>query len=88
MQIFSEPVIGITAGILTAVSMLPQVIKIMKEKKAENVSLLMLIVLILGLVMWTWYGLKKGDIPIVATNCFSLMLNFILIFLRIKYADK
>jgi uncharacterized protein with PQ loop repeat len=31
-------VVGIAAGIFTATSMLPQVIKTLKEKEAENVS--------------------------------------------------
>ena len=40
--------IGIAAGVLTSVSMLPQLIKIIKEKKAGDVSVVMLLVLIGG----------------------------------------
>jgi MtN3 and saliva related transmembrane protein len=77
--------IGIIAGILTASSMLPQVIKVMKEKKAEEISLLMLIVLITGITLWVVYGVMKKDMPIIATNAFSLLVNGVLIVLRIKY---
>ncbi len=80
--------IGIVAGILTAISMLPQLIKIIKEKKAENVSLWMLVILMLGLGMWTIYGLLKKDWPIVVTNAFSLLLNFVLVSFRNKYKEK
>jgi len=76
---------GIVAGSITALSMLPQLIKIIKDKKVEDISIWMLIALIIGLVFWTFYGFLKHDIPILVTNSFSLLVNFILIGLRIKY---
>jgi MtN3 and saliva related transmembrane protein len=44
-------VIGIAAGVLTAASMMPQVIKTIKTKTAEHVSILMLIILIGGVML-------------------------------------
>lgn len=81
-------IIGLTAGILTAGSMLPQVIKTYKEKKADEVSLKMLIVLIAGIVLWIVYGVQKKDFPIIATNAFSLLVNVAMIILRIRYKQK
>ncbi len=78
-------VTGIAAGCITALSTLPQLIKIIKEKKVEDISLWTLIVLITGLGLWTLYGFLKDDIPILATNLFSLLINIILVGLRIKY---
>ncbi len=80
--------IGIGAGVLTSVSMLPQLIKTFKEKKAEEISLVMIFALIGGIAGWIWYGFLKSDLPIIFTNCFSLLLNLILLFFRFKYADK
>ena len=54
-------VLGFMAGALTSISMLPQLIKTYREKKAEEVSLVMLLVLIGGICLWIWYGLKKND---------------------------
>ena len=65
-------VIGIAAGVLTAASMMPQIVKTIKTKKAENVSALMLIILIGGVILWIIYGSLKKDIPIMCTNGFSL----------------
>jgi len=78
-------VTGIMAGSITAFSTLPQVIKIIKEKKVEAISIWMLILLITGLGFWALYGFLKDDIFILVTNLFSLLVNFILIGLRIKY---
>ena len=76
---------GFVAGMLTAVSMLPQVIKTFKEKKAEDVSILMLVVLLSGVGLWIYYGVQKKDVPIIISNSISLSINLIMIFLRFKY---
>jgi len=81
-------IIGLAAGICTACSLLPQIFKTLKEKKAEDVSLAMLLVLQAGLILWIVYGFKRTDIPIIATNCFSLLVNITMVVLRIKYKNK
>ena len=81
-------IIGIIAGVLTAVSMLPQVFKTIKTKKAEHVSPLMLIVLICGVSLWIVYGILKNDLPIIFTNGFSVLVNLFMLFLRWRYRDK
>jgi len=78
-------IIGLAAGILTASSLLPQLIKTIKEKKAEEISIGMLLVLMGGLILWIFYGFKKNDLPILVTNCFSLVLNIAMMILRLKY---
>ena len=81
-------VTGITAGILTAVSMMPQVIKTIKTKKAEHVSPLMLIILIAGVSLWIVYGFLKKDLPIIFTNCFSVLVNLTMLYLRWRFTEK
>ena len=81
-------IIGIAAGVLTAISMLPQVFKTIKTKKAEHVSPLMLIILICGVSLWVVYGILKNDLPIIFTNGFSAVINICMLFLRWKYRAK
>ena len=78
-------IIGLAAGILTASSLIPQVIKTLREKKAEEVSLAMLFVLQAGLILWIFYGIRRNDLPIIVTNCFSLLVNITMVVLRFKY---
>lgn len=81
-------VVGLTAGILTASSLLPQVFKTLKEKKAKEVSIKMLLVLQAGVALWIYYGVLRDDMPIIVTNCFSLLVNITMVILRIKYKDR
>ena len=78
--------IGIVAGILTSISMLPQLIKILKEKDAQNVSIVMIIVLISGLSVWIVYGVMREDWPLIVTNSFSVLVNTLILIFRIKYS--
>ena len=78
-------VIGLAAGILTASSLLPQVVKTIREKKADDISIWMLFVLQAGLILWIVYGIRREDFPIIFTNCFSLLVNITMVVLRIKY---
>jgi MtN3 and saliva related transmembrane protein len=84
---FTE-IVGLAAGICTAVSLLPQIIKIIKEKAAQDISLFYLLVLLCGLGLWTYYGFLKNDVPIIATNIFSMVLNIIVIILGSIYGRK
>ncbi len=78
--------VGIGAGVLTAFSMLPQLIKVIKEKKAEEISITMVIVLIAGLSLWVAYGVLKEDWPLIITNSFSVLVNILLLIFRLKYS--
>jgi MtN3 and saliva related transmembrane protein len=79
---------GITAGILTATSMMPQVFKTIKTQKAENISPVMLIILIAGVSLWVVYGCMKKDWPIILTNSFSVLINTCMLFLQWKFREK
>lgn len=81
-------IVGTVAGVFTGASMLPQVIKMFKEKKASQVSVMMILTLIIGLSLWTWYGFLKKDWPIIITNLFSLSVNIVMIILRYKYRNN
>lgn len=78
-------IIGISAGIFTSFSMLPQLMKMIKEKKVDDISVVMLLILLTGLALWVYYGILREDWPIILTNSFSFLLNGIIIVLRFKY---
>ena len=81
-------ILGIVAGICTSVSLVPQLIKIIKSKKANDVALFMLLILLAGQILWIVYGVQKDDIPIIATNSFSVLVNAVTLVLRIIYGNK
>jgi MtN3 and saliva related transmembrane protein len=81
-------ILGLAAGILTSSSLLPQLIKTIKEKKAEDISLFFLLTLMAGIGLWIVYGYKRDDYPIMITNAFSLLVNLALLVMSIKYKKE
>jgi MtN3 and saliva related transmembrane protein len=81
----NEEFVGLAAGICTAISLLPQLVKLIRTKKAEDLSLFYLTILFVGLGLWIWYGFLKNDLPIILTNCVSLCINAVVLVLGIKY---
>jgi MtN3 and saliva related transmembrane protein len=81
-------VIGISASVFTALSLLPQLVKMMKEKKSDDISIGMLIVLLIGLGLWIYYGFLIKDWIIIISNSFSLIINLVTIGLSLKYSKN
>ena len=80
-----EEIIGILAGVLTTIAAIPQIIKAWKSKQVDDVSPWMFIVLILGVSLWTVYGIIKVDYPIIFTNALSVIFNTMMLLIILKY---
>ena len=81
-------VLGLVAGGITSVAMMPQLIKVIKEKNAEDISVVMLLVLITGLSLWVWYGILQNELPIILSNGFSVLVNITLLICCIIFKKK
>ena len=77
--------LGISAGILTTISFLPQVIKTWKSRSAKDLSLMMLLLLMLGVVLWLIYGLLVMDAAIIYTNSMVLAMSMVMLFFKMRF---
>ena len=83
---FLIALIGIFATLFAVSSTVPQIIKGIKTKKMDDVSLWLIMVLIVGLSLWVIYGIAMNDIVIAGGNSVGVSLNVIFLFLKIKYS--
>ena len=81
-------IFGYFAAILTTAAFLPQLIKTLRTKKADDVSLITLIMFITGLISWIIYGYKISSIPILAANIITFILNFLILISKIYFSKK
>ena len=79
---------GSIAAFLTTVAFLPQVYKTWKSKSAEDVSLKMLTLFIIGLIFWIIYGVKIKSSPIVIANVITLILNSSILILKLIHSKN
>ncbi|WP_179345892.1 SemiSWEET family sugar transporter [Winogradskyella ursingii] len=75
-------VIGLLAGLFTTIAIIPQILKAIKSGDVDSISPFFFIILIIGVGLWTVYGILKEDWPIIITNgiSFSLNLTMLLIY--------
>ena len=80
-----DTITGIVASILTATASIPQLIKIIRNKEAKDISLLMVTVLILGLATWIVYGILKEDVIIIVANAIPCFVNILIGVMKLHY---
>lgn len=80
-----DTIVGLFASFLTTTSLVPQLIKTIKEKKSEGISVVMLIILAAGLACWIYYGILKSDLIIMISNSVALLVNLATGILTIMY---
>ena len=79
-------IFGYFAAILTTAAFLPQLIKTLKTKKADDVSLTTLVMFIIGVLSWIIYGYKISSTPILIANSITLMLNVMILISKVYFS--
>lgn len=81
-------ILGLMAAACTTFAFLPQLIKVIKTKSVEDISLSMYLVFISGLIMWLIYGITIHNIPIIAANIITITLSVTIVIFKLKYGKK
>ena len=77
---------GYFAAILTTAAFLPQLLKTLKTKKADDVSLVTLIMFTCGVGSWIIYGYEISSSPILIANVITFILNLSILISKIYYS--
>ena len=85
---FNVEFFGYFAAILTTLAFLPQLIKTIKTRKAEDVSLLTLIMFLTGVFSWIIYGYRISSTPILIANIITFILNLLILISKITFSKK
>ncbi len=78
-------ILGYSAGAITSLTFLPQVLKTWKEKSAKDISLMMFLIAAVNEIMWIVYGVLLNNWVIILTNVIVLTMSLIMIYLKLRY---
>lgn len=78
-------ILGYSAGAITSLTFLPQVIKTWKLKSARDISLLMFLIAALNEIMWIIYGALLDNWVIILTNIIVLTMALTMIFFKLRF---
>lgn len=77
--------IGLAAGVLTSIAVIPQVVRTFRTKHARDISIWQPLILIAGMLLWLIYGVLLQDLPLIAANSFSIACYLFLLGMKITY---
>jgi MtN3 and saliva related transmembrane protein len=80
----STDFLGTTAAVLTTLSFIPQVVKILKTRNTSGISLIMYALFVMGVACWLAWGITIGATPVVIANAFTLVLSSAVLLLKIR----
>ncbi|KGG11909.1 MULTISPECIES: SemiSWEET family sugar transporter [Prochlorococcus] len=88
MQIPSSiDILGLIAGSLTTAAFVPQLLKVWNSKSAKDISYLMFILFIIGIVLWEIYGWEIHSMPVILFNLITFCLGLTILILKFIF-DK
>tara|TARA_B100000579_G_scaffold408394_1_gene396491 strand:+ start:322 stop:588 length:267 start_codon:yes stop_codon:yes gene_type:complete len=88
MSKFNVEFFGYFAALLTTLAFIPQLIKTIQTKKADDVSLITLIMFLTGVASWIIYGYKIASIPVLTANIVTFILNLLILIFKISFAKR
>ena len=84
----SPSVIGMTAGTLTSIAAIPQVVRTIRTRHARDISIWQPLLLVVGVALWMLYGILINDMPLILANIIPLIGNGLLVGLKLKYREE
>ena len=80
--------VGFAAGTLCTLAYLPQALHSFRTRSVSDISLLMLLCLNVGLVLWVAYGVMIHSLPIILPNGVTFFLAFPLLVMKLRFSGK
>ncbi len=77
--------LGLAAGTLTTIAFVPQIVRIVRVRHADDLSWWTFGTFALGVALWLVYGLELDAIPIVVANVVTLALALVILVLKWWY---
>ena len=77
--------LGLIGATLTAVSLLPQLLKVIKTRSTKDISAGMFAFFVTDFFVWLIYGILIKDIPLIIANSFALVEAIIILIFKIIY---
>ena len=77
--------IGAVAAVCTTGAFVPQVVRVVRLRRADEISLATFSVFAVGTFVWLLYGLVIDSLPVIAANAVTFGLALSIVFLKLRY---
>ena len=80
--------LGLAAGTLTTFAFVPQIVRIVQKRHADDLSWWTFAALVAGSALWLAYGAAIGALPVVLANLVTLVLLFVILVLKWRFRAR
>jgi MtN3 and saliva related transmembrane protein len=77
--------IGGLAAVLTTLCLVPQALKIARERETRAISLPSTMLSVLGVLLWLVYGLAIADAPLIGSSAVTFAITATILGLKIRH---
>ena len=77
--------IGFAAMVVTAISLVPQVVKSYLTKSTKDISIFFNSIYLCGMVLWFIYGVGISSVPLMIAPSVEFLLALSMIILKVRY---
>jgi MtN3 and saliva related transmembrane protein len=77
--------IGFAGGLMVAFGFVPQIFKALRSRSTGDLSVVMLLTIFVGGLLYTAYALMVGDPVFITINVLATSNTFILLLLKFRY---
>ncbi len=81
-----QDIIGFIGGAIVACSFLPQIARVIKLKRAHEISPLFTSLMLIGCIIWTVYGFSLKLMPMMVLSVINTTQVALLVILRYMYS--
>ena len=78
--------LGLTAGAVTSMGFIPQLIRGYRTKELDDVSYFMPFLLAVGMSLWFLYGFFVQEFPVIVANAFGICCCIVLLVMKRIYS--
>lgn len=77
----------IIVGFVTAIAEIPQILKLLKRKSSDDISLLAWFVIYFGQVSWFRYGYDNSSPSLMLCNGLNILFSIVIMVLCVIYSE-
>jgi MtN3 and saliva related transmembrane protein len=78
-------IIGLVAGFLVAMGLVPQILRVWRLRDAQEISLLFTLLTLGGTLLWLAYGISLGLTSVILWNGTNTVLLVLLLAVKVKF---
>ncbi len=77
--------LGFAAGTVTTLAFVPQLVRVVRNRSARDISFWSFLIFVTGVALWDAYGLFIRSWPIIIANSVTLVISLAILLLKVHY---